>query len=177
MHADAERTLNNLHVLSALSHNDKLMTNEDAFDIYTPTSLRGLVRTWYGERRVQNVQRIRQTIRAGIAFVNTSLEDANMILSTMSEDHHHHAALSLRFDTMALQHFRMFDAVCKSQAGLQNMLQTYREDASLTAQLSLMVTEIDDFRRVMEPHTATLRNASVGSSSRAVGMLAHRDAV
>ena len=56
MESEAERTLSNLHVLSALSQNDKLNTNEDVFDIYAPTSLRGMWRTWYGERRGQNVQ-------------------------------------------------------------------------------------------------------------------------
>ena len=51
MNSDAERTLGNLNVLSAMSQNDKLMTNEDHFNIYTPTTFRAIVRTWYGERR------------------------------------------------------------------------------------------------------------------------------
>ena len=82
MHSDAERALRNLHVISAVSHNDKLQTNADVFDIYTPTSLRSVARTWYGEGRSQNIQRVRQTVRSGIHFASKSLEDAHTLTGT-----------------------------------------------------------------------------------------------
>ena len=154
MQSDEERTLNNLHVIGALSHNDKLCTADDGFDIYAPTSLRGLWRMWYGERRGQNVQRVRQTVRAGIAFAQRSLEEVH----ALGERHAaaHTEALRLRVDTMALQHRRMVDALRRAGAGLQNLLQTYRDDAALHSQIELLIAEMDDFARVIAPHTEAL---------------------
>ena len=83
MHSDAERTLNNLHVLAALSQNDKLLTNEDAFDIHAPTTLRAISRYWYRERRSSNIQRVRICVRAAMEFVSKSLDDANALVPSL----------------------------------------------------------------------------------------------
>ena len=154
--SDAERVLNNLHVLSALSHNDKLMSNQDAFDIYQPTSLRGLFRTWYGEGRAQNVQRVRQTVRSAIGFASRALDDAKALLAAASED----AAMKMRVDTTALQHFRMLDALGRARTGLGNLRQTYRDDAALASQLTLLICEMEDYLRVIAPHSDDLRQRS-----------------
>lgn len=152
MQADAERTLSNLYILAALSHNDKLMTNEDSFDIYSPTSLRGLLRMWYGERRSQNVERVRQTIRAGIRYATQSLEDANTLRVTPN--------LRFQYDTILLQHLRMLGALKASRLGLENLVQTYRDDAALKAQLQMIVSEADDYIRVLQVHSDRDRDAS-----------------
>lgn len=156
MDSAAERTLNNLHVLSAVSHNDKLMTNEDSFDIYVPTSLRGMLRAWYGERRGQNVQRIRQTVRAAIQFSTRSYDESVAMLdarqSNVGDTPH-----MLRAATMVLHHLRMLQALQKAQVGLGNLLLTYREDAALASQITLISEEIDDYVSVMEPHSKLLR--------------------
>lgn len=181
MQADAERTLNNLRILSALSHNDKLNTLQDQFDIYSPTSMRGLLRFWYGENRAQNVQRVRQTVRAGIAFASRSLEDANAMdeaaTSSSSPPTYREAEVAersapstalvsapapmdvmrLRIDTVALHHFRMLSALGGAASGLSNLLQTYRDDAASASQISLLIEEIGDFQRVIRPHSDTLR--------------------
>lgn len=185
MQADAERHLSNLRVLAALSHNDKLNTQQDQFDIYSPTSMRGLMRFWYGETRAQNVQRVRQTVRAAISFASKALEDANALddaasnaylpsyrqaedaeggagamplaLATSTSPSSATDVMRLRIDTMALQHFRMLDALHKASRGLSNLLQTYREDAALASQISLLIEEIRDFQRVIEPHSEALR--------------------
>lgn len=153
MQAEAERTLNNLHVLAALSHNDKLMTNGDVFDIYSPTSLRALVRAWYGERRGANVQKIRQTVRAAINFASAYLEDVRTLTSAPDLD----SNLRLRMDTVTLQYFRMIDALKLAHRGLTNLVQTYRDDAAFSSQLVLLNSEIDDFITIMTPHAAVLR--------------------
>lgn len=161
MEAEAERTLSNLHVLAALSHNDKLMTNEDMFDIYPPTSTRSVFRMWYGESRTQNVQRIRQTVRAGINFASKTLEDANVLLSRVEKDD----AMNIRVDTITIQHIRMVDALHLAHGGLSNLLQTYRDDPALTSQISLLNVEIDDFVKVMKTHSESLRQrCSIRSS-------------
>lgn len=154
MDSSAERTLNNLHVLSAISHNDKLMTNDDSFDIYVPTSLRGMLRMWYGERRSQNVQRVRQTVRDGIAFASRSLDEATAVLHTLGESD----MARLRVATTVLQHARMVSALERCRGGLRNLRQTYREDAALASQITLLIEEIDDFVRVMLPHSSQLRS-------------------
>ena len=152
MQADVERTLGNLHVLAVVSHNDKLMTNDDVFDIYVPTTLRGLMRTWYGERRAQNVQRVRTTVRAGIDFVRQSLVEIGAFrLGPPSE-----IALDanrLRIETMTLQHHRMVDALRRARGGLTNLVQTYRDDAALASQITLLNEEIADFLSVIESHS------------------------
>ena len=94
MQSDEERTLGNLCVLAAVSHNDKLCTLEDAFTIYAPTSMRGLVRMWYGERRAANVQRVRQAVRAAIGFAQQSLEEVNSLREAAGAD-----AMRLRIGT------------------------------------------------------------------------------
>lgn len=152
MQTEAERTLNNLHVLAALSHNDKLLTNDDAFGIYAPTSLRGLFRMWYGEHRVQNVVRVRQTVRAATAFAAKSLDDVQALGKGEGSAH-----LRLRIDTLVVQHLRMCEALRGAKNGLDNLTQTYRGDAALTSQLQLLCREVDDFLEVMAPHSDALR--------------------
>lgn len=162
MNSDAERTWSNLNVLAAMSQNDKLMTNDDQFNIYTPTTFRALVRTWYGERRCQNVQRVRTTIRNGIAFAQTFLDDATRLLGE------HPGTTSggvdgvqLRIDTMVLQHVRMCDALRACTTGLTSMMQTYRDDAALSSQLVGLVQEVNDFLAVIEPYSRPVRDRVV----------------
>jgi hypothetical protein len=155
MDSSAELTLNNLHVLGALSHNDKLLTNDDAFGIYVPTTLRALVRTWYGERRAQNVQRVRQTVRAGVAFASRALEDANALLAR--GDVGADAAMRLRAETAVVHHTRMMEALGRARDGLGNLRETYRDDAALLSQITVVIEEVAVFERVMAPHSAALR--------------------
>lgn len=159
MNSDAERTLGNLNVLGAMSQNDKLMTNEDHFSIYTPTTFRAIVRTWYGERRCQNVQRVRTTIRNGISFAQTFLDDATRLLKEHPATPSPNVVdgVRLRIDTMVLQHIRMCDALRASTNGLTSMLQTYRDDAALRSQLTGLVQEITDFLAVIEPYSKPVR--------------------
>ena len=159
MQSDEERTLGNLHVLAAVSHNDKVCTLEDGFTIDAPSSLRGLWRAWYGERRTQNVQRVRQTVRAGTTFAQRSLEEANAMAETASR---------LRVDAVTLQHLRMVDALRRARVGIQNLLQTYRDDAALSSQVGLVLAEIDDFLRVIEPHSEALRARCWGEGTMVV---------
>lgn len=161
--SDVERTLNNLHVLAALSHNDKLNTNDDAFDIYSPTALRGAMRFWHGESRLHNVQRVRHTVRAAVGFASKSLEDANSLLEAAGGDAAS-ASMHFRISTMALEHVRMVEALSGARRGLTNLLQTYRDDAALASQISLLTTEIDDFVSVIRVHSERLRERTVATS-------------
>lgn len=149
-----ERILGNLHVLGALSHNDKLMTNEDAFDIYIPTTWRGLVRSWYGERRGQNVTRIRSTVRGAIEFSQRTLTDIRSYNTrTIGVDVD---VNTLRCETMKLQFYRMIDGLRRARNGLTNLIQTYRDDAALSSQIRLINEEIGDFLSVMDRHASSV---------------------
>jgi hypothetical protein len=157
MEVDAERTLNNLHVLSALSPFDKLITGGDCFDIHPPSHMREIYRTWLGERRTQNVARVRQTVRTAIAHIRKLLDDANALMASgLREDE----SLRLRVDTIVVQHVRMCEGLQQSCAGLRNLLQTYREDASLASHIHLTITEINDFLCLMHSHTERLRGVA-----------------
>ena len=151
MQFDAERTLHNLHVLSVLSHNDKLMTNADTFDIYAPTSLRGLFRTWYGEKRMCNLQRVQDTVRSAMAFASKFLDDANVLLDVQTD------SMRLRIHTIVVQHIRMCDGMERAKYGLFNLTKTYQDDPALISQIRFIVTEIDDFIMVMHPHSLMLQ--------------------
>lgn len=152
MQAEVERILGNLHVLGALSHNDKLMTNEDAFDIYIPTTMRGLMRMWYGERRGQNVARIRSTVRGAIEFSQRTLTDIRAYSASSSGDDVD--VNTLRRETMELQFRRMIDGLRRAREGLTNLTQTYRDDAALSSQIRLINEEISDFLSVMSRHAS-----------------------
>ena len=164
MESDAERTVSNLFVLSALSHNDKLLTNGETFAIYAPTTMRALVRTFYGERREQNIARVRQTVHSAIRYASKSLEEANAMHDAHGADAPP-SALRLRIETTALQHFRMLDALQRSCTGLRNLTQTYRDDAALASQISLLVGEVSDFTRVIGPHSEALRRRCGASAA------------
>lgn len=154
MDADAERTLNDLHVLAALSHNDKLMTNGDAFEIYVPTALRGLMRAWYGERRSLNIQRIRKTIKSAMYSIGTCLEEADALRGGADEDRRR-----LKIDRLAVQYRRMCDGMAAAASGLENLLLTYRDDATHSAQLQGAIHEVRDFLEVIAPHAQALHAA------------------
>lgn len=153
MEASAEVTLSNLHVLAALSHNDKLMTASEIFSIYAPTTMRAVMRMWYGEQRAQNVLRVRQTVRAAVAYAAKSHEDAQSLMAVPAED----PAMRLRIDTIAVQHLRMVEGLRRARHGIAHLLQTYRDDAALASQVTLVMEEIDAFLGVMGVHSDALR--------------------
>lgn len=163
MQVEVERILGNLHVLGALSHNDKLMTNEDAFDIYIPTTWRGMMRSWYGERRGQNVARIRSTVRGAIEFSQRTLTDIRAYSTrSVAEDVD---VNTLRRETMELQFRRMIDGLRRARDGLTNLIQTYRDDAALSSQIRLINEEIGDFLSVMNRHTSSVSSPHVSTHS------------
>tara|TARA_B100001989_G_C24549475_1_gene473276 strand:- start:538 stop:1101 length:564 start_codon:yes stop_codon:yes gene_type:complete len=134
MQSETERALRNLTILGSISHNDKINTNEETFSIYVPTALRGLVRTWYSEKRCSNSQKIQDTVRAGIAFVqNTSQELLVETTETYSKAN------------KQKQCVRIFHSLEKSKIGLNNLQQTYRDDTTMHTQLQIIMDEIDDF--------------------------------
>lgn len=156
MQAESERTLSNLRVLGELSHNDKLQTNDDIFDIHSPTTMRALYRFWYRENRANNVQRVRQCVRNAMDFVERTIDHAESM--RLRPGHAQVAdAARLRVETATLQHFRMVDALRRAGEGLTNLLQTYRDDPALASQLRLIVEDIHTFTTVLKPYSQELQ--------------------
>ena len=119
MNSDAERVLSNLHVLSAVSQNDKLMTNDDQFDIYIPTSARGLVRMWYGEKRGTNMARVRNTVRSAMTIASSLLDEASGLLREINDRTTEQG--KMKMDTLIVHHIRMCDALETSCNGLKKL--------------------------------------------------------
>ena len=154
MDTAAELTLENLHVLAALSHNDKLLTNQDRFDIYSPTSVRGVYRMWLGEGRHGNVQRIRATIRSAIQFCHRALQEIDELLD-------HDGTLNMRAKVEILHFMRMCAALQQSRTGIENLEQTYREDPALVSHIQLTLGHIDDFVCLMRPHETRFQSQNL----------------
>ena len=144
MNTSDELTLENLHVLASISHNDKLLTNRDRFDIYSPTSVRGAYRMWLGESRHGNVQRVRATIRSAVQFCHHSLQAIEELLACND--------LEMRTRVEILNFTRMFYALQHSRSGIENLLQTYKEDPGLRSHIELTLGDIDAFLCLMQPH-------------------------
>jgi|TARA_E500000178_G_scaffold340351_1_gene382948 hypothetical protein len=169
MQSDAERTLNNLNILAVLSQNDKLLTNDDTFDIHAPTTMRAMYRFWSGEKRSTNIQRVRICVRSAKDYIWRSLEEVNAMGSTScppspesstNGDFHlitPDSTMHLKLKTTLMQHLRMSDALKRSQKGIHNLLQTYRDDPALTSQVQVIVDEISDFLAVTDQQSVALR--------------------
>ena len=65
----------------------------------------------------------------------------------------------MRPAAIALQHLRMVTARSRAQGGLRNLIQTYRDDPTLSSQAQLLVEEIDAFRRLTERQSDSVRCA------------------
>lgn len=157
---EEEQVLRNLIVLSSLSQNDKLMTHDYAFNVYTPTTWRGLMRMWYREGREQNVDHIKQTVRQGIAITTARMREASELTpdaAGVGGAHHVAATATL------LRAKRMLDALHKSRDGMRNLMTTYRDDAALYAQFVLLMQEIEDYSTIVS-------TCVTGGGSRAGGL-------
>lgn len=173
MQTDTERVLNNLHVLASLTQNDKLLTNDDCFDIHTPTTWRAVYRFYYGEKRNTNVQRVRSCIRSAMEFVTKTLEEVTTLLPKMRPDSscveestslvsfspnlEGESIFRLKVETTVMHHFRMMEALKSAKEGLSNLLQTYRDDPAHSSQIRLLIFEISDFLIIMDPNSSSLK--------------------
>lgn len=152
MHAEVEKVMSNLHVVGSLSANDKLLTNDEWFDIHTPTSWRALYRVWTGESRATNIARVRSCVRNGISFVSSSFEDVATPRGGETD------VTRFRLDAKAMLHFRMVTALTRASAGLVVLGETYRSDPGLKSQVTLLIEEVEDFLQLVTPHSQRLRS-------------------
>lgn len=144
MDAELERSLINLWIVSQVSHNDKLSTEDEKFTIHRPGLMTSIVRRWYGERRMVNMQRVSQCMRHAMAY----LKEVNELEAAIppTEGMHGESRTEVqRYLQKRKGAQRMHQALSGSISGLRNMQQTYRDDIQACAQLTLLVNEIEDF--------------------------------
>jgi hypothetical protein len=136
MQTETEIMLRNIKVVASLMPNDKLNTEAALFSIYVPTSMRGLWRFWEREHREANISRVQSCIRQAIVIIQTVLQ---------TRDNADTFRARFQMTTEMQQCRRIMDALLEARIGLQNLAQTYRDDASAVAKLIMVDHEIEDF--------------------------------
>ena len=134
-----ERTLRNLAVLAEIKQNDKLITLTDSFAIYPPTVLRGAWRTWQGESRDANFQKIQDAVHVACNFVSTSKRVFELPDTDLQQEQTKRRCL------------RMIETLKRSKDGITNLCHTYGDDTTSKVKLHIMVEQIDDFLNIYEP--------------------------
>jgi hypothetical protein len=145
MQNDASVTLHNLHVLGSISHNDKLQTNHEYFEIYQPTSFRGMWRMWLGEERRHNIRCIRTTITVATSSALRTLADVQKLFELNK--------VTLDCGMKLMEHERIVKALRECIPGLNNLARTYKDDAAGVSQIRVLVEELQDFIHLIHPQT------------------------
>ena len=157
MNQNDDTIMNNLGVIGSILQNDKLMTNSENFDLYVPTTVRGAIRKWYGESRADNVRHIRHVVSSGMQIAKSCLDEA---LSFHDMPLQVQRTISYQVDALALRHFRVCDALNRCVTGLQNLMQTYRDDANTCSNLRCIHDDILNFLTLVRPLSERLRCSS-----------------
>ena len=137
MQTEIERMMRNVTVVASIMPNDKLNTEYEFFSVYTPTSMRGLFRYWSGETRETNVSKIQASIRQAAQFVQASMQNEVTTANNFSG--------RMKAATQIQQCQRILDTLRKAVTGIDNLKQTYKDDASIVAKLHMIRNEIEDF--------------------------------
>jgi hypothetical protein len=143
MQADVDKTLRNLGVMAAIKQNDKLITEGEFFTIYTPTTLRALWRMMNRENREQNIQRVTDCMRNARVFITSVLSEYGQ-----NDDRDHWCetvAIKLHRATLLQVCSRVLQALSESLNGLDNLCETYTEDAAMTVKIRQLKQENMDF--------------------------------
>jgi hypothetical protein len=115
--------LQNLQTLSTLQPNQKICTTSRLFSAYDTGLFSSLWRTWYGEDRQANVDRLQALFAVAIMRYDV---------------------LSLRASDAPLQS-RIIDALTNALPGLERLAQTYRGDAAVVSSISVLLCHVRSF--------------------------------
>jgi len=129
---DAELLLRNLTIVAMAKQNDKLYTLGSTFEIDPPTARRSVMRRWYGEGRLHNIERISDTVQRSMQLVAMTLTE------TAVPD-------EVRHDQRMRRQVRFLNALESAQRGVRNLIVTYQTDSTAQVRLSLLDQQIQDF--------------------------------
>jgi len=148
--------LRNINVVASLMPNDKLNTEGGTFAVYVPTATRGAWRYWASETREANLTRVQSAVRQAKTFISGVADEQQ------AEAEDSKVRTRVQASIRSRQCIRMLDALKKASGGLENLCQTYRDDASIVAKINMVRDEIDDFVGVVcREHGAPRRLASL----------------
>lgn len=143
--SDLDKIQRNLGVIAVLKQNDKLLTEGEYFTVHVPTAFRSVWRMWHRESREQNLIRVAECIRMAKTFVTNTISEhgvnANDNILRSSD------TMQMKF----LRHnqiqlcSRILTALSEATHGLDNLTQTYTDDASLLVKIRQLKTEVIDF--------------------------------
>ena len=139
MQSDVDTTLRNLGVLAAIRQNDKLSTESDHFTVCTPTTMRALVRFCYRESREQNMTRVTNCIRNARAFVTSVLAEQQ------SHDLDTNVSLRMHQQLQIQLCARVMNALSAAMQGMDNLCETYHDDAAMLVKIKQLKDEVIDF--------------------------------
>ena len=141
MQADMDMTLRNLGVLAALRQNDKLLTEGEFFTIYTPTTFRAIYRTVFRESREQNMLRVTSCLRNARTFVTSVVSEYAPREDTGAES----VSVRLHRQTQIQLCTRVLNSLSESLQGLDNLCETYSDDAAMLVKIRQLKDEVVDF--------------------------------
>lgn len=150
-------TLRNLGVLAALRQNDKLLTEGEFFTIYTPTTLRALYRAVYRESREQNMLRVTSCLRNARTFVASVVSEYAPSEDIGTEG----ISVRLHRQTQIQLCTRVLNALTESLQGLDNLCETYNDDAAMLVKIRQLKHEVVDFlesSRQIATQSAVMQN-------------------
>ena len=140
MNGDIDRVLRNLGVVASLKQNDKLQTEGEFFAIYVPTAMRGFVRLLTRETREINITRTTECIRAAKTFVTSTMaehSDGMEVCTTLT--------MKINWTSQVQICSRVLKTLGDVNGGLENLCQTYRDDAALVCRIGNLQDEVKDF--------------------------------
>lgn len=141
MNNEIDKVLRNLGVIAALKQNDKLQTEGEFFAVYVPTVMRGLVRMLYGEAREMNMQRVTECIHKAKNYVSTTLAEHG----NDSDQEHISVQMKLLRHNQIQHCTRVLHALSEINTGLDNLVETYRDDAAMVCRIRNLKDEVNDF--------------------------------
>lgn len=149
MSTDTDKVLRNLGVIAALKQNDKLLTEGEFFAVYVPTVMRGVLRFAWGETRELNIKRIGETIDRAKTFVTSTMAEHSHMspgdAQVLAEDSAGSMQMRLYRRTQVQQCTRVIQSLSEINSGLDNLVETYRDDAGLVVRLRNIKQEVNDF--------------------------------
>ncbi len=125
---ETHRLIQNLKTIGALELDQKLYTSSDEFSISHVSSYQKFLRTYYGENRQTNLDKIRQTL-------HNSKNEAILIMK-LSPD-------------ISWEHKCTLESLLASleslMKGITNLMETYRDDIAYKNKLSVTLEDTSNF--------------------------------
>lgn len=130
-----ETVMHNLKIVGMVGEQDKLIT-APRFGLRPPTTLRAIMRRWYGENRDADLQNLRNLMSSAICIAQLNSVEAHRgtALHSVSND-------------------RLIQAVCTALSGMQTLTRTYHDDQETCAKIELLIQECKDRVNAIRPCT------------------------